>query len=38
MTFRSIESERDNLTIMGVPFPDLPTFDRMISSIGTAMF
>ena len=36
--YRSIQLDRENLTMMGVPFPDLPTLDRTATAIGSNMF
>ncbi|MCL1865156.1 MAG: antitoxin VbhA family protein [Spirochaetes bacterium] len=36
--YKPIQVDRVNLTIMGVPFPDLATLDRTASAIGSNMF
>jgi putative transcriptional regulator len=36
--YRPIHIDRQNLTIMGVPFPDLKTLDSTASAIGSNMF
>jgi putative transcriptional regulator len=36
--FKPIPIDRENLTIMGVPFPDLTTLDRAASAIGSNMY
>ena len=38
MPYTPIEINRKELTIMGVPFPDLETLENTASSIGTNMF
>lgn len=38
MTYIPIEVNRNNLTIMGVPFPDLKTLENIGQSIGSNMF
>jgi putative transcriptional regulator len=38
MAYKAIEVNRENLTIMGVPFPDLETLESAASAIGTNMF
>jgi putative transcriptional regulator len=36
--YRPIDIDRNNLTIMGVRFPDLATLDSAASAIGSNMF
>ena len=36
--YRPIQIDRENLTIMGVSFPDLATLDSTASAIGSNMF
>jgi len=36
--YRPISIDRENLTIMGVPFPDLATLNITASAIGSNMF
>lgn len=36
--YTPIQINRDNLTIMGVAFPDLPTLDSAANAIGSNMF
>ena len=38
MTYKAIEIDRKNLTIMGVRFPDLETLDSTAGAIGSNMF
>ena len=38
MTYKPIEIDRKNLTIMGVSFPDLETLDSTAGAIGSNMF
>jgi putative transcriptional regulator len=38
MTYTPIEVNRENLTIMGVPFPDIDSLESAASGIGTNMF
>jgi putative transcriptional regulator len=38
MAYKPIEVNRENLTILGVPFPDLETLESAASAIGTNMF
>ena len=38
MTYKPIEIDRKNLTIMGVRFPDLETLDSTANAIGSNMF
>jgi putative transcriptional regulator len=37
-TYRPIEIDRENLTIMGVRFPDLETLNGAADAIGSNMF
>ncbi|MCL2025194.1 MAG: antitoxin VbhA family protein [Leptospirales bacterium] len=36
--YKPIQIDRENLTIMGVPFPDLETLNRTANAIGSNMF
>ncbi len=36
--YRPIDIDRNNLTIMGVGFPDLATLDSVANAIGSNMF
>ena len=36
--YKPIQIDRKNLTIMGVSFPDLATFDRTAIAIGSNMY
>ena len=36
--YKPIAVDRKNLTLMGVPFPDLPTLDRTANAIGSNMY
>ncbi len=36
--YKPIQIDRKNLTIMGVPFPDLKTLDSVADAIGSNMF
>ena len=36
--YKPIQVDRVNLTIMGVPFPDLATLERTANAIGSNMF
>ena len=36
--YKPIQIDRNNLTIMGVSFPDLKTLDRAAKAIGTNMY
>jgi putative transcriptional regulator len=36
--YKPITIDRKNLTLMGVPFPDLETLEEAASSIGSQMF
>jgi len=36
--YKPIQIDRENLTIMGVPFPDLTTLNRTASAIGSNMY
>ena len=36
--YRTIEINRNNLTIMGIKFPDLQTLENSASAIGSNMF
>ena len=36
--YKPISIDRENLTIMGVAFPDLATLDRTANAIGSNMF
>ncbi|MDR1385904.1 MAG: hypothetical protein LBJ67_18935 [Planctomycetaceae bacterium] len=36
--YKPINIDRTNLTIMGVPFPDLDTLDSTANAIGSNMF
>ncbi|MDR3181905.1 MAG: antitoxin VbhA family protein [Planctomycetaceae bacterium] len=36
--YQPIQIDRKNLTIMGVPFPDLETLDSTANAVGTNMF
>jgi putative transcriptional regulator len=36
--YKPIELNRENLTLMGVPFPDLETLESAANGIGTNMF
>jgi putative transcriptional regulator len=36
--YKPREVDRENLTIMGVPFPDKETLENTASSIGSCMF
>ena len=38
MTYTPIEINRDQLTIMGVPFPDIKLLERTAKGIGNSMF
>ena len=38
MAYRPIEIDRQNLTIMGVRFPDLSTLNSAANAIGSNMF
>ncbi|MFP3043377.1 antitoxin VbhA family protein [Treponema primitia] len=38
MAYKPLEVDRQNLTIMGVRFPDLETLNRVSSAIGSNMF
>jgi putative transcriptional regulator len=38
MTYKPIEINRENLTIMGVRFPDLETLNNTADAIGSNMF
>ena len=38
MTYKPIEIDRGNLTIMGVRFPDLKTLNNTADAIGSNMF
>ena len=38
MTYKPIEINRENLTIMGVRFPDLKTLNNTADAIGSNMF
>ena len=38
MPYKPITVDRDALTIMGVPFPDLQTLEGVARGIGTNMF
>ena len=38
MTYKPIEIDRKNLTLMGVCFPDLETLDNTANAIGSNMF
>ena len=38
MTYKPIEIDRDNLTFMGVRFPDLETLNSTADAIGSNMF
>jgi putative transcriptional regulator len=38
MPFKPIEIDRENLTIMGVRFPDLKTLNSTADAIGSNMF
>jgi putative transcriptional regulator len=38
MTYKPIEIDRENLTIMGVRFPDLKTLNSTADAIGSNMF
>ena len=38
MTYKPIEIDRENLTIMGVRFPDLETLNSTADAIGSNMF
>jgi len=38
MAYKPIEIDRQNLTIMGVPFSDLDTLNRAANAIGSNMF
>jgi putative transcriptional regulator len=38
MTYKPIEINRENLTIMGVRFPDLETLNSTADAIGSNMF
>jgi putative transcriptional regulator len=38
MPYKPITIDRDNLSIMGVQFPDLETLDSAADAIGTNMF
>jgi putative transcriptional regulator len=38
MPYTPIEIDRENLTIMGVKFPDLETLDSSANAIGSNMF
>jgi putative transcriptional regulator len=38
MSYTPIAIDRDALTIMGVPFPDLKVLDSTAAAIGTNMF
>ena len=36
--YKPIQIDRENLTIMGVPFPDLETLNSTANAIGSNMF
>jgi putative transcriptional regulator len=36
--YKPIELNRENLTLMGVPFPDLKTLESAAAAIGSQMF
>ena len=36
--YRPIQIDRENLTIMGVPFPDLVTLNNTANAVGSNMF
>jgi hypothetical protein len=38
MTYTPIEIDRNNLTIMGISFPDLETLNNIASALGSNMF
>lgn len=38
MAYKPIEIDREQLTIMGVPFPDLETLNGIANAIGSNMF
>ncbi|MDR1035109.1 MAG: hypothetical protein LBT40_00615 [Deltaproteobacteria bacterium] len=38
MAYEPIEVDRENLTIMGVKFPDLETLESMSGTIGSIMY
>jgi putative transcriptional regulator len=38
MPYKPIEVDRKNLTIMGVPFPDLAALESAANAIGSNMF
>ena len=38
MTYKPIEVDRENLTIMGVRFPDLDSLNSAANAIGSNMF
>jgi putative transcriptional regulator len=38
MTFTPIEIDKNNLTIMGVPFPDIETLEDIAFGIGSNMY
>jgi putative transcriptional regulator len=38
MSYKPIEVDRKNLTIMGVPFPDLTALESAANAIGSNMF
>ena len=36
--YKPIQVDRENLTIMGAPFPDLATLERTANAIGSNIF
>ena len=36
--YRTLEVDRDNLTLMGVQFPNLKSLERTANALGTNMF
>jgi putative transcriptional regulator len=38
MAYKPIEVNRENLTIMGVPFPDMETLESAAQALGTNIF
>jgi len=38
MVYKPLSIDKENLTIMGVPFPDRDTLDRTANAIGSNMF